>query len=562
MSFVVLGCTLAVFLAISLLCAVGAVLGARSRRARQALLVGSLAFLYYAVSTGMSMTNKWMYGRFKFPLTATAVHVAMKFLMSAVALGLPCLRRGPGPLTSTSRQDMVRLVVPIGVATALDISLTNVAVQSLHLTLVTIGKTSSLPFNYMLSVGLGLQPFLLSLGSTVLCISGGMVLASLHSADFLPWPFMAVLGAGFMAAARWVTTERYLVAHGKRVSSMQLLYMLSPISLPLLIPFAVWLEGRDLIESPVWHNRTDTIISVMGTVGVGLSSFLLILLEMAIVRRTSALTTDVLGYIKNVTLIVLAGVTFDEGLSPVNVLGVVITFTAAIVYSMLMNAQHNRPRQGKSKDAQAAYEILSVLEMSNNWEEGDGDPDEDGSLDGASLRSGVNDSPASNVDSDPVDVNALHKARRGRAGGSRTAGSRAGRRGGANAAREAGAEKAEEDEEEDEGEFSPLFARTQQRPRHAVAPSGPGVAQGLEGSPDPGVGGEGQGEGEDEGGNIRSGRANDSLDLTAGGRTVLGGGPSADDAFLVLDRSAGSPVPLGWDKGSSPSPSLDFLRNP
>ncbi len=50
------------------------------------------------------------------------------------------------------------------------------------------------------------------------------------------------------------------------------------------------------------------------------------------VRRTSALTTDVLGYIKNVTLIVLAGVTFDEGLSPVNVLGVVITFTAAIVY--------------------------------------------------------------------------------------------------------------------------------------------------------------------------------------------------------------------------------------
>ncbi len=48
----------------------------------------------------------------------------------------------------------------------------------------------------------------------------------------------------------------------------------------------MWLEGRDLIESPVWHNRTDTIISVMGTVGVGLSSFLLILLEMAIVSTT------------------------------------------------------------------------------------------------------------------------------------------------------------------------------------------------------------------------------------------------------------------------------------
>jgi hypothetical protein len=75
----------------------------------------------------------------------------------------------------------------------------------------------------------GLQPFLASLGASVLCISGGMVLASLKSADFLLGPFMAVLGAGLMAATRWVTTERYMVGHNKRVSSMQLLYMLSPI---------------------------------------------------------------------------------------------------------------------------------------------------------------------------------------------------------------------------------------------------------------------------------------------------------------------------------------------
>ena len=148
-----------------------------------------------------------------------------------------------------------------------------------------------------------------------------------------------------------------------------------PGSIPLLLPFALALELRPLLSSPVWANHEERVVAVLGTLGVGASSFVLILLEMAIVKRTSALSTDVLGYIKNLTVLVLAGVTFGDSLSPLNVAGVVVTFTAAMLYSYLKSTAP--PATPKSSDQQVAYEILSVLEMSNNWSDDDDDDDAD-----------------------------------------------------------------------------------------------------------------------------------------------------------------------------------------
>jgi hypothetical protein len=333
-------------------------------------------------------------------------------------------------------------------------------------------------------------------------------------------------------------------------------------SLPLLLPFAVGLEGRALLDSSVWHVREDALIAIVGTVSVGLSSFLLILLEMAIVRRTSALTTDVLGYVKNVTLIVLAGLTFDEGLSPMNVVGVVVTFTAAFVYSALKTSQHHGG-QLKANDAQAAYEILSVLELSHNWEEddddGDVDDDEDGSGDGAAT---TGDSPSSNVDTDPV---ALH-----RVGGGGSAKSASGQRRGRGSGGRRGVSSvgaplspgapSEDDDTDDVGR--PLVL--------GVRGGGGGVGGG-------GGGGGGGGDGGRGGDRAAShskgalgsaavlplisprggvgpvsapGSGDSDVDMDVSGSLVLGSTSCADDAFLVLDRSRASTSAAGL--GSPP----------
>ncbi len=147
------------------------------------------------------------------------------------------------------------------------------------------GKTSSLLFNYMLSTCWGLQPLQLRLLLVVCCIASGMIIASYRSSHFHVVGFIAVIGAGFMAASRWVITERYFSKHERKVSSLQLLYLISPVSVPLMAVLAVVFELQPLRHSGVWDDPGLTRIAVLGTLGTGLTSFLLIALEMAIVKR-------------------------------------------------------------------------------------------------------------------------------------------------------------------------------------------------------------------------------------------------------------------------------------
>jgi hypothetical protein len=149
-----------------------------------------------------------------------------------------------------------------------------------------------------------------------------------------------------------------------------LTHALAVCSIPLLVPFALALELKPLVASNVWTDGRLALIGAGGVVGAGLLSFLLILLELAIVRRTSALTTDVIGYVKSITLIVVSSVTYGDALSTVNLLGVVLTFSGALLYSWMKRAMHVPNR---SADDKIAYEILSVLEMAQNWSDDEAD---------------------------------------------------------------------------------------------------------------------------------------------------------------------------------------------
>ncbi len=101
------------------------------------------------------------------------------------------------------------------------------------LCLCATAKTSSLLFNYLLSTCLGLQPFRAGLAVTVAAIFTGTVLASFKATHFSTLGFLAVVVAGFMAAARWVITERYFVSTAgsshSSMSSLNLLFLISPV---------------------------------------------------------------------------------------------------------------------------------------------------------------------------------------------------------------------------------------------------------------------------------------------------------------------------------------------
>jgi hypothetical protein len=146
-------------------------------------------------------------------------------------------------------------------------------------------------------------------------------------------------------------------------------------SLPVLVPFALAFEAKDLLKSNVWSDGQLALIAGGGVVAAGFMSFLLILLELSIVKATSALSTDVIGYVKNISIILISGVTFGDALSPLNIVGVVVTFSGALMYSYLRRQPARKPADSEK----VAYEILSVLEMAQNWSD---DEDMEGSVAG------------------------------------------------------------------------------------------------------------------------------------------------------------------------------------
>lgn len=110
-------------------------------RLPQALDVGALVVLWYAISIGMTLFNKWFLrvfagGGFPFATTMTCANMVVKCVLSRAAHA--CSRRPPLALSARAYW---RLAVPIGLCTALDIMLSNLSFLYITVTFYTIVKS-------------------------------------------------------------------------------------------------------------------------------------------------------------------------------------------------------------------------------------------------------------------------------------------------------------------------------------------------------------------------------------------------------------------------------------
>lgn len=134
---------------------------------QHALDVGSLVVLWYAISIGMTLFNKWFLrvfagGGFPFATTMTCANMFIKCALSRLVHA--CSSCGSNSSSSSGRRQAARpmalgaraywrLAVPIGLCTALDIMLSNLSFLYITVTFYTIVKSggnvwcaSPLPF--------------------------------------------------------------------------------------------------------------------------------------------------------------------------------------------------------------------------------------------------------------------------------------------------------------------------------------------------------------------------------------------------------------------------------
>ncbi|TYZ65828.1 hypothetical protein PybrP1_001555 [[Pythium] brassicae (nom. inval.)] len=336
-------------------------------RLPQALDVGALVVLWYAISIGMTLFNKWFLrvfagGGFPFATTMTCANMFVKCVLSRAVHA--CSRRRAAPMALSARAYW-RLAVPIGLCTALDITLSNLSFFYITVTFYTIVKSGGNVWNLLFSVCLGHQRPSVALFGVILLISSGIALASYGAAQFVWRGFALVLAASVIGTLRWVLTQSLLAAMANDDDAtapaaaanrvLAVVYFISPASALGLLPIAAASEGPQLLASKFVRDPHLLAASAGFVFVSGCLAFVLIFVEILLVNKTSALSLGIAGSLKDVTQVVLAVLVFGDRLQPLNVVGLVVATSGMLLYTHLKHASASASETAAGVEMTAKY---------------------------------------------------------------------------------------------------------------------------------------------------------------------------------------------------------------
>lgn len=328
-------------------------------RIMQGMLVTSVAFMWYAISLSFTLYNKWLLQQwhlgFHFPIMITTVHMIMKYFITRIWALTPEAEEVP----NIPWKILSSIVIPIGVCTSADIVFSNIAIYYLPLSMYTTIKGATLVFTYFLGVVCQLEEFQWPLCTAVVCIAAGLGLAVANTGDSLNvFGMLSVLAATAMSAVRWVLMQLLAVKDEHSSSVMVTLYRFSPYSAISIIPFALGFEAPSLAHSSFAHSSVLLTQALLYSIFGGVVSFLLILVEVKLLRVTSSLSMCVIGQIKEIIQILAAMVLFKDHITVRSGAGILLSILAAYWY------RHLKSSDSGDADLDEQRATLQILQSS------------------------------------------------------------------------------------------------------------------------------------------------------------------------------------------------------
>ncbi|CAK7233360.1 hypothetical protein SCUCBS95973_008568 [Sporothrix curviconia] len=307
---------------------------------------GSLIGLWYLFSLSISLYNKWMFGsNFPFPLFTTSIHMLVQFVLACVVLYfVPSLRPprhnekvGGGDEPAMTRWFYFTRIGPCGAATGLDIGLGNASLKLITLTFYTMCKSSSLAFVLLFAFAFRLEKPTLRLVAIIATMTIGVVMMVAGEVEFDTFGFFLVISAAFFSGFRWGLTQIMLLRNPATSNPFSSIFYLAPVMFVTLFVLAIPMEGfpalvqgfRELADK-FGAVRTPLLILFPGTI-----AFLMTASEFALLQRTSVVTLSIAGIFKEVVTITTATLVFHDTLTLVNMLGLVVTMAAIVVYNYI-----------------------------------------------------------------------------------------------------------------------------------------------------------------------------------------------------------------------------------
>lgn len=299
------------------------------------LLLVSLTFFWYSISISFTVYNKWIMqsfhdGDFNFPITTTFAHMIVKFFFSRVWAFLFFPGSGIQPVKT---EVFTTVIIPIGLATALDIVMSNIAVSTLTISLYTALKTTVVGWTFLLGCLFGVEMFSFSKLLTVILLMSGLT-AALGFMDVRTSTLgiAAGLTSALCGGGRWIFVQMLIYRDEASRNPCVALYRFSLISVLTVAPLVYFFELQPLLASPVSADGKSFVQAMQLIMFGGLIACVLIVVEINLLNLTSSLTLSILGELKEVIQIILGMMAFHDALSYYSGAGVAITLLAAEVY--------------------------------------------------------------------------------------------------------------------------------------------------------------------------------------------------------------------------------------
>ncbi|KAK0550325.1 hypothetical protein OC846_003710 [Tilletia horrida] len=359
----------------------------RSAYWRSAVLNLLLIASWYFFSTLISLYNKWMFDKkhynFAYPLFVTCFHMIVQAVLSSLAL---CIferqlvaKRPNGRRERPSLMDWTTKVVPCGLATALDIGLSNLSLKTITLTFYTMCKSSNLAFVLCFAFLFRLEKLRLSLIGIITLITIGVIMMVAAETKFVLVGAIEVLTASAMGGLRWALAQMLLDGRG-RSSGMGMahnpiatIFWLAPVMAVSMAVASMLVEDwRHIFASRHFHNLASSIKTLGLVTAPGVLAFCMHLSEFALIQRTSVVTLSVAGIFKEVSTIILASTIFGDELTPINVTGLCITILGIALYNWLKYQQNvNVPTASTLEASGGSSADVSLYGGTNTRQRGD-----------------------------------------------------------------------------------------------------------------------------------------------------------------------------------------------
>jgi hypothetical protein len=300
------------------------------------------AYFYVTVWMTISMSvilfNKYIlaYSGFKYPIALTMWHMVFCTTVSTI------LVRGTGTTKRLHmpRKEYVNRVVPIGALYAASLWLSNSAYLHLSVSFIQMTKALMPGLVYACGVAFGTEKLARVTTLNMLIIAVGVAIAAYGEIDFVWIGVIEQLSALVFEAMRLMLVQVLITKQGYGMNPIQSLYYVSPACAAcLVLPFA-------FVELPEILNDVGLVIDYPMLLLNALTAFALNLAVFLLIGKTSALTMNIAGVIKDWMLIFASQHLFGNAVSFLNYVGYVIAFLSVGMYNF------NKLRAAKRADKQ------------------------------------------------------------------------------------------------------------------------------------------------------------------------------------------------------------------